>query len=237
MPVHILLVPGFWLGAWAWDDVAAELTRLGDDCTALTLPGLDSPDTDRSSISLADHARAIVAAAHTTADEHATVLVAHSGACAAAYAATDLDPGLFARVVYVDSGPVADGHALLGDLPRSTMEIPLPDWAGLEAEGNSLEGLDDDALARFRRRAVPQPAGPARDRMQLTDPARLRIPTTVISSSFPAEAVAQLAASGHPMAAELTKLPADYVDLPTGHWPMWSRPVELAAAIHSAAAR
>jgi pimeloyl-ACP methyl ester carboxylesterase len=36
----IVLVPGFWLGAWAWDEVAASLRADGHDVTAVTLPGL-----------------------------------------------------------------------------------------------------------------------------------------------------------------------------------------------------
>jgi pimeloyl-ACP methyl ester carboxylesterase len=43
--------------------------------------------------------------------------------------------------------------------------------------------------------------------------------------------IAQMADGGHPMAAELAKLPVTYVDLPTGHWPMWSRPEEVANVI------
>ena len=42
----IILVPGFWLGAWAWDEVADELRTGGHDVTALTLPGLESADAD-----------------------------------------------------------------------------------------------------------------------------------------------------------------------------------------------
>ena len=48
----IILVPGFWLGAWAWDEVAAALRADGHDVTALTLPGLESADADRSAITL-----------------------------------------------------------------------------------------------------------------------------------------------------------------------------------------
>ena len=55
----IVLVPGFWLGAWAWDEVAAALRADGHDVTALTLPGLESADADRSSITLTDHVDAI----------------------------------------------------------------------------------------------------------------------------------------------------------------------------------
>jgi hypothetical protein len=50
MSAPIILVPGFWLGAWAWDEVAEKLGADGHGVTALTLPGLESADADRSSI-------------------------------------------------------------------------------------------------------------------------------------------------------------------------------------------
>ena len=73
----IVLVPGFWLGAWAWDEVAAALRADGHDVTALTLPGLESAETDRSTVTLSDHVDAIcdeVRAAGTP-----VVLAVHSG--------------------------------------------------------------------------------------------------------------------------------------------------------------
>src|SRR6266545_4324564 len=44
----IILVPGFWLGAWAWDHVVGALRADGHAVTALTLPGLDSADVTGS---------------------------------------------------------------------------------------------------------------------------------------------------------------------------------------------
>lgn len=35
-----MLVPGFWLGGWAWDDVAGPLRAAGHQVDAVTLPGL-----------------------------------------------------------------------------------------------------------------------------------------------------------------------------------------------------
>jgi len=35
-----VLVPGAWLGAWAWDAVAADLGRRGHHVRPVTLPGL-----------------------------------------------------------------------------------------------------------------------------------------------------------------------------------------------------
>ena len=46
----IIPVPGFWLGAWAWDEVAAALRADGHEVTAVTLPGLESADADRSAM-------------------------------------------------------------------------------------------------------------------------------------------------------------------------------------------
>jgi hypothetical protein len=36
---------------------------------------------------------------------------------------------------------------------------------------------------------------------------------------------------------ELRHVDAEFLDLPTGHWPMWSRPRELAALIAASTAR
>src|SRR5437762_479957 len=85
----IILVPGWWLGAWAWDDVAAQLRADGRDVTALTLPGLDSIDTDRSSITQSDHVAALVDAVRA-ASSH--VVAVHSGARFTGYAPATASP-------------------------------------------------------------------------------------------------------------------------------------------------
>jgi len=56
----IVLVPGFWLGAWAWDEVAEALRADGHDVTAVTLPGLESADADRSGVTMEDHVSKIM---------------------------------------------------------------------------------------------------------------------------------------------------------------------------------
>ncbi|WP_067995380.1 alpha/beta fold hydrolase [Nocardia pseudobrasiliensis] len=230
----ILLVPGFWLGAWAWDEVAGELRRRGDEVRALTLPGLDPADPGRLDVTLKQQADAIIDAA---GDEPA-VLVSHSGGSAPAYLATDLAPQRFSRTIYVDSAPLPNGFVLVPQLPASARELPLPDWPELEAAGNSLVGLDEAALRHFREHAVSEPASIATAPLELSDsPARLHVPTTIICNSFSAELVQRLRdESSEPLFGELSRLPADYLDLPTGHWPMWSRPTELAELIHRIAA-
>jgi pimeloyl-ACP methyl ester carboxylesterase len=225
----IVLVPGFWVGAWAWDEVVGALRADGHDVTALTLPGLESAEADRSSITFADHVDAICAA--VTAAAHPVVLAVHSGAGASGYAATDRIPEQIAAAVYVDSGPAT--AALDPDFPD--VELPLPDADKLAADEN-LDGLSEEQLATFRERAVPEPGGVLREGAELTNDARLDVPSIAVCTGFPSGAYKDAVKEGQTWLggfAELRNL--TWVDLPTSHWPMWSRPQELAGIVGEAA--
>lgn len=234
----IILVPGHWLGAWAWDAVADELRGRGHHVVAVTLPGLDPDDPDRTSRTVVMQADALHEAVGA-ATEHGSsvVLVAHSGAAFPTSALLDRDPTAVARVVYVDSGPSGDGAGFDASLPLDIDEVPLPPFEELAAGGASLEGLSQADLQRFRERSVPEPGPVMRELLQLDNDARRDVPSTIVACSIPSQAVRQMADAGHPMMAEVGTLrDVELVDLPTGHWPMWSRPTALAEVIASAAA-
>ncbi|HET9415926.1 MAG TPA: alpha/beta fold hydrolase [Candidatus Limnocylindria bacterium] len=222
----IILVPGFWLGAWAWDEVAGLLRQDGHDVTAMTLPGLESADADRSKVSFTDHVDAIVEAIE--AAPAPPVLVLHSATGFSGYAATDRVPEKIAAVVYVDTAP---GKGAL-DPDFADVEKPMV-WSEIEEEEN-LDGLSEEHRARFRERAVPVPGSLIRESVELTNDARRDIPSTLIATGF-SSADYQKYASEHPDWAFLAGIPelrnATWVDLPTSHWPMWSKPAELAAII------
>ena len=222
----IVLVPGFWLGAWAWDEVAGTLRADGHDVTALTLPGLESVDADRSAITMSDHVDAICEAVR--AADAPVVLAVHSGTGFAGYAASDRLPDRIAAIVYVDSAP---GTGVM-DPDFNGVEKPLPSQEELADEEN-LDGLSEEQLETFRRRAVPQPGGVLREGAELTNDARRDIPSTIICTGFPSEQVKTYAKEHNPTwLAGLTELrDVTWVDLPTSHWPMWSRPRELAGII------
>jgi pimeloyl-ACP methyl ester carboxylesterase len=218
----IVLVPGFWLGAWAWDEVAGLLRAAGHQVAAITLPGLESADTDRSAISMDDHVEAICEAVRAAG--RPVVLAVHSGAGAPGYGVTDRIPELIAAMVYVDTGP-AKG-ALDPDFVG--VEKPMPSLEQLREEEN-LDGLSPEQLETFRRRAIPQPGAALRGAASLANDARLDIPTTVICTAFTSQQYRDAVAEGYPFVAGLAELrDVTYVDLPTSHWPMWSRPGELA---------
>jgi len=221
----IILVPGFWLGAWAWDEVAELMRADGDDVTALTLPGLDSVDTDRSSITLDDHVEAICKAVRAAGAP--VVLAVHSGAGVPGYGATDRVPELIAHMVYVDTGPAI--AALDPDFDG--VEHPLPPQQQL-AEEENLDGLSEEQLEAFRRRAVPEPAAALRDAPVLTNDARLDVPSTVICTAYTSEQYKEAVAEGQTWLGGFAELQdVTWIDLPTSHWPMWSRPKELADII------
>jgi pimeloyl-ACP methyl ester carboxylesterase len=225
-PAPIVLVPGFWLGAWAWDEVVAALRADGHDVTALTLPGLESADADRSNITFSDHVNAIVDAVRAV--DSPVVLVVHSASGFSGYAASDRVPERIVAMVYVDSAP---GKGAL-DPGFDGVEKPLV-WEDIEEEEN-LDGLSEEQKETFRRRAVPVPGDVLREYVELTNDTRRDIPSTIICTGFTAEQY-QAYARGHPDLAFLAGIPElryiTWVDLPTSHWPMWSQPQELATII------
>jgi pimeloyl-ACP methyl ester carboxylesterase len=224
----IILVPGFWLGEWAWDEVAAALRGDGHDVTALTLPGLESVDADRSAITASDHVDAICEA--VKAARAPVVLAVHSGTGFSGYAASDRVPQLIAAMVYVDSAPG------VGALDADFDSVEKPMSLDELREEENLDGLTDEQLETFRRRAVPEPGGVLREALELTNDARLDIPSTLIATGYPSEQYKDAVKEGHAWLAGLTELrDVTWVDLPTSHWPMWSRPKELAAIIRDVA--
>jgi pimeloyl-ACP methyl ester carboxylesterase len=231
--MDIILIPGFWLDGSSWDNVIPALEQAGHRAHSLTLPGMESKDADRSKITLRDHVDAVVEVIDSfhPADSK-VVLVGHSGGGAIAHAAVDARPGRVARVVYVDSGPMGEGGVINDELPAQNGEVPLPDWSLFEDE--DLIDLDDELRAAFRQRAIPTPVHVASDPQRLSDERRYDVPVTVIACEFPSAKLREWMEQGHPYVRELAKIrDVDYIDLPTGHWPQFTRPEDLGRMILS----
>lgn len=229
--MDIVLISGLWLDGSSWVEVVPSLEQAGHRTYALTLPGMESKDADRSKITLRDHVDAVVKVIDSfDPAEGEVVLVGHSGGGAIAHAAVDARPDRVARVVYVDSVPLGEGGVINDELPAENGEVPLPDWSLFDEE--DLIDLDEDLRAAFRERAIPSPAHVASDPQELVDERRYDVPVTVISCEFPSAVIRELIEKGHAYAGELAKIrDVDYIDLPTGHWPQFTRPEELGQAI------
>ncbi|GIG58918.1 hypothetical protein Lfu02_32900 [Longispora fulva] len=233
-----VLVPGYWLGGWAWQDVTDALRAAGHDVHPVTLTGMADraaeagPDTD-----LDTHVADIVRVIEDN-DLTDVVLVAHSYGGSPVTGVADRIPDRLARVVYVDSGPLPDGfaqadfggpegRAYLESLAGDGWRIPLPSWEDVATTmGASLAGMDDAALARFRAGATDQPLG------TVTQPIRRTgaddVACDLVACSFPLPVVREMIAAGHPFFAALGGPRWRLFELTTGHWPMFSRPKDLA---------
>ena len=211
-PVNLILVPGFWLDADSWSKVIPPLKEAGHTVHPLTLPGLQSLDVGRSSITLGDHVDAVIATVDSLSDP--VVLVGHSGGGAISHAVVDARPERIVRAVYVDSTPLGDGDNIADELPAIAGEVPLPEWS--EFGDEELLDLDGPLRDEFRARAIPEPARVASDPQVLGDDRRFAVPATVITCSYPSSMIRELIGEGHAYTAELARIEDfEIVDLPT----------------------
>lgn len=217
---QIVLVGGLWLDASAWDGVVAELTRRGRRAVAVNLPGQGDGNT---SATLDDQVAAVLAV--VDAAPAGSVVVGHSASCALAWLIADARPSAVGRVVLIGGFPQADGDLYADFFPIEDGAMPFPGWAPFE--GADAADLDDRARAEFLAAAIPVPEGVARGTVRLTDARRFDVPVVLVCPEFtPAQAQAMLDAGDLPELAKARKV--DLVDIDSGHWPMLSRPVELA---------
>jgi pimeloyl-ACP methyl ester carboxylesterase len=229
--MKVLLIPGFWLDASSWNGVLPALRDAGHDVTALTLPGLESRDADRSSVTLQGTVDAVVAQIDAAGEP--VVLVGHSGGGSIAYAAADARPDAVARIVYVDSFPLPEGGVINDELPAEGGEIPLPDW-GLWSD-EELAGFTDEIRADFAARAVPEPEAVATTPFAYTDTRRRAVPATIIATTMPESTYRAMMQPDHPWHSFVGEVMAaeqlDFIELPTSHWPQFTTPTELGEAL------
>ena len=243
-----VLVPGFWLGGWAWREVAEPLRAAGHRVYPVTLTGLgERVHLAGPQVNLDTHIADVVNLLHYE-DLHEVVLAGHSFAGTVIAGVADQVPERIARLVYVDTWPLPDGVAHIdtderaaraaqeqqGAAPSAGWRLPLPSWEELD-QGNELRDLGEAERGLMAERAVPQPFGTLTQPVRLTNPAREALPKTAIWCSMTVAEVQAMTAAYPKMCSELAKPGWQVLELPTGHWPMFSRPRELAELLGSLA--
>ncbi|MEU9210833.1 alpha/beta hydrolase [Streptomyces sp. NPDC048415] len=236
-----VLVPGFFFGPWVWEEVGRLLDDAGHQVRVVSLTGQGERAGEATpDVSVTTHVADIVDA---IGDLSEVVLVLHSGATIAGTAAADRVPERLRRIVYVDTAPFPDGMAQIEFLPP---DVQAEQRRQIETEGQgwllparpfdeddqlrdpvALADLSARDLALMRRRASAQPAamvlGPARRPAEIPD-----TPRTLLACTFSIEQVQAMVAAGVPAFSMLAGPEWTMTGLPTGHWPMLSRPKELA---------
>ncbi|MFI7492762.1 alpha/beta fold hydrolase [Micromonospora echinaurantiaca] len=225
--MDILLIAGLWLDGSAWDGVAPQLDRLGHRPVPLTLPG----QGDGSAAATLDDQVATVLAA-VDAASGPPVVVGHSAAATLAWLAADARPERVARVVLIGGFPSVDGKRYADFFDVTDAVMPFPGWEPFE--GPDSADLDEESRRRFASAAVPVPAGVAKGVVRLCDERRYDVPVTLVCPEFtPAQAREWLDAGELPELAKAKHL--ELLDIDSGHWPMFTRPAELARLLAAAA--
>jgi pimeloyl-ACP methyl ester carboxylesterase len=243
MAVYVL-VGGGWLGGWCWRPVARRLREEGHDAYPVTLTGLcERVHLASPKVDLETHITDVVNLIGFE-DLREVVLLGHSYAGVVVTGAADRVPERISQLVYLDTGPIPDGTALIDTFPPEVREhverqveesgggwrFPVPPREELATFG-SLEGLDDARLESLRSRAVDQPFGTFTQPLRLENPAREALPKVGILCSFSLEEVRTIIDSGNPVFREMASPSWRFVELPTGHYPMFSRPEDLASVL------
>ncbi|MCX5207198.1 alpha/beta hydrolase [Streptomyces sp. NBC_00237] len=253
---HFLLVPGGYTGAWIWRDTAHHLRERGHHPHPLTLTGLgDRRHLATPSTTLATHVADVLQALDhlDPADpSEPTVLVGHSYGIHPAVGAALRRPGRIDRLVFLDAAMPAHGLSVIDANPDPTYRtrlreraesldgwrLPVPALHDTQLWGSLAEVSEPD-LKRMEQLAAPQPLATLEQPLDL--PADTPWPpfsaVFCTRGGFASTAAIQaLVATGDPRFHRLADPTAGYFDLDTGHYPMLSRPAELADVLIRAAA-
>ncbi|MBV6701407.1 alpha/beta fold hydrolase [Kitasatospora aureofaciens] len=220
---NFVLVAGAWLGAWAWDEVAAELRAAGHQAYPLTLSGL----AERRGVPAGQrtHVEDVVGEVERLGLRD-VVLVGHSYSGIPVGQAAELIGDRLARVVFVDANVPQDGVSFVseaGNGQEVAVAIATNDgfWPPLTAPDFADQGLTDEQIARIVAGSTPHPGA------SLTEPAVL----TGAMADLPATYVKCLLDWPEPFGHVVGLLESEHwrlAELDTGHWPMFSAPRELA---------
>ncbi len=223
-----------------WQPVAAALRAAGHEVHAVTLTGVgERVHLARPDVDLETH---VEDAANVLRYENLrdVMLVGHSYGAMVTTAVADGMPERIRQLVYVDSGPLPDGLAqqdfsdpeeqarnvALVSEHGDGWKLPPPPWAALAADAPEV---DPAATATLEERSTPQPWATATTPLGLNG-AWEKLPRLGVLCSF-TEAQARAMASVVPAMRHMDGEQWRYAELPTWHWPMVSRPEELAAIL------
>ncbi|MET7811201.1 alpha/beta hydrolase [Streptomyces sp. NPDC005395] len=224
--MDILLIGGLWLDATVWTRVASTLESLGHRPVPLTLPGQGD---GAATATLDDQVAAVLAAVDAAPGK--PMVVGHSAACALAWLAADRRPERLAKVALIGGVPTPDGQPYADFFEVRDGAMPFPGWEPFQ--GPDAADLDEAARREMAAAAVPVPEGVARGVVRLTDARRFDVPVLLVCPEFtPAQARKWIDAGEVPELARAGQV--DFADIDSGHWPMITRPVELAGILAAA---
>ena len=236
-----VLVPGAWLGGWAWHDVATRLRAEGHEVYPMTLTGLgERVHLARPEVDLETHITDVVNTMVAN-DLDEVILAGHSYAGTVITGVADRVPERLSQLVYVDSAPLPNGVAMLdlyapeaqAGLQQTVARFgdgwlfPFPGFDGL-AENASIAGISEEQKLLVEAHAEPQPWRTYTQPLALTGSDDASADKPYAQIIIACDDMRGMVAAGVPEILPYTTSPWHYVELATGHWPMFSAPEALA---------
>lgn len=236
-----VLVPGAWLGGWCWKYVASPLRSAGHDVYTPTLTGLGEREhLAHPEVDLETH---ITDVANVLEYEELTdvILVGHSYAGLVVTGVVDRAPERIAHVVYLDAmTPMGDQPTSVFDLGPSEYREMVEAEADEHGDGWRWPMPDDpdgwvdisESDARWlHSKAVPQPVETFSQPVAVKSSAAIDLPSTYVlcTENGMDDAVLDV------VRGLVNERGWNLAELQTGHWPMVSRPSDVADLLRESA--
>jgi pimeloyl-ACP methyl ester carboxylesterase len=231
--MDIILIPGLWLDASSWADVTPALEKAGHRVHALTMPGVGAPAADSAEIGMAEWVAAAVAAVDAVDGD--VVVVGHSGGGNVAWGVADARPARVRRVIFVDTVPPPPGNGI-SEFALVDGVVPFPGWDFFPDE--DVHDLDEATRARTAPLTLSVPARVPTDELALRDPARYRVPVTLLMGDLDQAGFDEIIDRWGPFADEYRAIDdTEVVRIGSAHWPQFSVPERLSELLLAAVAR
>jgi pimeloyl-ACP methyl ester carboxylesterase len=223
---QFVLIPGAWLGAWAWKKVTPALEKEGHEAIPVTLTGMgERVHLATKEVGMETAIRDVLNVIEYN-DLDAPVLVGHSFAGKVAAAVADRAHPKVRRVIYLDAfrpervlTPQGgfDPAGEFGPLPSGSLGVPLTE-AIVDRIGKDVQGADRRWMMA---KATPWPLKMATDPVTLSEKYD-RVKESYVFCTLAGDPVDEI------VAGKWGKLEGPHKLIETGHWPMITRPDELA---------
>ena len=224
-----VLVPGAWLGAWSWRDVVPALETAGHSAYPVTLTGMGERVHLASKDVGMETAIQDVLNVVRYNELDAFVLVGHSFAGKVAAAVADRAHEHVRKVIYLDAfrpervtTPQGgfDPTREFGPVPAGSLGVPLTE----QIIGNIGKDVVGANLRRMMALGTPWPIKLAADPITLSKDYE-RVKEAYVFCTLSGDPVDEI------IAGKWGKLEGPYKVMETGHWPMVTKPAELAKAL------
>ncbi len=238
--MRFVLVHGAGHGAWCWELLIPELTKLGAEAVALDLPGAGARLGETASI--AGYRDAVV-----DAMQAGDVLVGHSMGSAVVAVAADARPDLVGHLCllagplpvdgkplsYQSTSPSVGGTAAAEGADESVSERNMSFtadgsaffWAGEGARETFYGDVSDEVVAWATSMLTPQQLAPVIEPIHLPNLAAANLPRSYVlctqDRAFPPR----------PSRLQARRLGVEPLSIESSHSPFLSHPAELAALL------